>query len=57
MELAQQLRSLSPTATPNLLLVKHADALLQRNQRMVEAIKSIGRGEDCFEGVPFALDI
>ncbi len=57
MELAQQLRALSPTATPNLLLVRHADTLLQRNQRMVEAIQSIGRGEDCFEGVPFALEI
>jgi predicted protein tyrosine phosphatase len=57
MELAHRLRALSPTATPNLLLVKHADKLLGRNQRMVEAVRSIGRGEDCFEGVPFALEI
>ena len=57
MELAQHLRALSPTATPNLLMIKHADQLLGRQQRMVDAIQSIGRGEDCFEGVPFALDI
>jgi predicted protein tyrosine phosphatase len=57
MEVAQRLRALSPTATPNLLLVKHADHLLGRRQRMIDAVKSIGRGEDCFEGVPFALEI
>jgi hypothetical protein len=28
-----------------------------RSGRMVDAITAIGRGEDCFEGVPFALDI
>ena len=54
---ARLLRQLSPTATPNLLLVKHADALLGRNQRMVRAIEAIGRGEECAEGVPFAFDV
>jgi predicted protein tyrosine phosphatase len=57
MALAQEIRALSPTATPNLLLVKHADTLLGREQRMVRAIQSIGRGADCFEGVPFSLEI
>lgn len=56
-ETARLLRRLSPTATPNLLLVKHADRLLGRNQRMVRAIEAIGRGEECAEGVPFAFEI
>lgn len=54
---AQALRDASPTATPNLHLVTMADRILGRNGRMVTAIEAIGRGADCFEGVPFALDI
>jgi predicted protein tyrosine phosphatase len=56
-ETAQRLRALSPTATPNARIVAIADNLLGRNGRMVAAISEIGRGADCFEGVPFALDI
>lgn len=56
-ELARTLRRASPTATPNIRLISLADALLDRRGRMVEAIQSIGRGADAFEGVPFALDI
>ena len=54
-ELAQTLRALSPSATPNPRLIAVADALLDRNGRMVEAIQAIGRGADAFEGTPFAL--
>ena len=57
MDIARKLRTLSPTATPNPLLVRHADRLLGRESRMVRAIESIGRGAECAEGVPFALDI
>lgn len=53
---AQYIRKLSPTATPNPRLVQLADDFLQREGRMVAAIAAIGRGSDCFEGVPFALD-
>src|SRR5690606_26513061 len=56
-ELAETLRRASPSATPNPRLVALADALLGRQGRMVEAIQSIGRGADAFEGVPFALNI
>jgi predicted protein tyrosine phosphatase len=56
-ELAQALRLASPSATPNPRLVALADAMLGRRGRMVEAIRSIGRGAEAFEGVPFALDI
>lgn len=54
-DIARTLRDLSPTATPNRLIVSLADAALGRNGRMVEAIATIGRGRDAFEGAPFAL--
>ncbi len=55
--IARALRNASPTATPNLLLVRHADELLSREGRMVEAIEAIGRGAECMEGEPFTLEI
>ena len=57
MELAQTIRRLSPTATPNKRIVALADAYLKRDGRMIAAVEAIGRGEDCFEGVPFALEL
>lgn len=57
MKLAQELRDASPSATPNSLLVSHVDAILGRNGRMLEAVKSIGRGQDAYEGTPFQLKI
>jgi predicted protein tyrosine phosphatase len=57
LELAQALRRVSPTATPNIRLISLADAILGRDGRMVEAIASIGRGAEAFEAVPFALEI
>ncbi|MEW9805120.1 tyrosine phosphatase family protein [Mesorhizobium marinum] len=56
-ELAQTLRLASPSATPNPRLVALADAMLGRQGRMVAAVRSIGRGADAFEGVPFSLEI
>ena len=56
-DLAVELRRLSPTASPNPRLIEIADRVLGRDGRMIEAIRSIGRGEDCYEGVPFSLDI
>jgi predicted protein tyrosine phosphatase len=57
LELAETLRRLSPSATPNIRIVTIADRLLGRNGRMVRAIESIGRGEEAMEGVPFRLKI
>jgi len=54
-DLAWTIRRLSPTATPNRRIVALADARLGRSGRMVAAVDAIGRGEECFEGVPFAL--
>lgn len=57
MELALTLRALSPSATPNPRLIALADRVLGRGNRMVDAIASIGRGADAYEGVPFVLNV
>jgi predicted protein tyrosine phosphatase len=54
---ARALRTASPTATPNARLVALADDRLGRRGRMNEAIAGIGRGQECFEGTPFALEL
>jgi len=51
--LASELRDLSPIATPNPLIIAHADAILGRGGRMTEAIEKIGRGANAFEGNVF----
>lgn len=56
-EHANRLRAASPTATPNPRIVALADAVLGRQGRMTAAIAAIGRGSECFEGVPFGLTI
>ena len=56
-EIAWAIRRASPTATPNIRIVKFADAMLRRDGRMVAAIESIGRGTLADEGVPFHLPL
>jgi predicted protein tyrosine phosphatase len=56
-ELAELIRQRSPTATPNAKLIEIADQILGRRGRMSAAIDAIGRGSDCFEGVPFSLEV
>ena len=56
-DIARDIRRQSPSATPNLRLVQIADDHLGREGRMVEAIRSIGRGCDAFEGVPFSIPV
>jgi predicted protein tyrosine phosphatase len=55
--IAQALRRASPTAIPNIRIVRLADGLLGRNGRMVTAIEAIGRGTPAGEGQPFRLDL
>jgi predicted protein tyrosine phosphatase len=43
-EIAKALRFRAPHACPNPLMIRHADALLERDGRMIDAIGSIGRG-------------
>lgn len=54
---AARLRAASPTATPNPRIVALADAALGRAGRMRAAIAAIGRGADCYEGMPFCLSL
>jgi predicted protein tyrosine phosphatase len=56
-DIARELRRASPSATPNRRLVTLADRVLGRQGRMIEAVASIGRGADCFEGAPFAMEL
>jgi len=55
--IAQDMRRVSRTATPNRLIVSLADHILGRNGRMIAAIESIGPGELAFEADPFSLDL
>ncbi len=53
--IALRLREASPTAFPNRLMIRLADATLGRQGRMVRAIEAIGRGVVAGEAVPFAI--
>jgi predicted protein tyrosine phosphatase len=55
LEIAKLLRAASPTAFPNRLMIRLADAALGRRGRMVEAVESIGRGVIAGEARPFSL--
>jgi predicted protein tyrosine phosphatase len=57
MTIAKCIRDSSPTAIPNIRLVKLADRMLGRRGRMVQAIEAIGPGLSAYEGVPFRLDL
>lgn len=56
-DLAQRLRVLSPSATPNSLMIALADDILEREGRMIAAIAAIGRGAEASEGEAFELDL
>jgi predicted protein tyrosine phosphatase len=57
-DIARDIRTRSPSATPNIRLVRLADDLLGRQGRMVSAVEAIGRGREAFEGtVPLALKL
>ncbi|HXW28817.1 MAG TPA: protein-tyrosine phosphatase family protein [Xanthobacteraceae bacterium] len=56
-EIAQALRTASPTATPNARIVEIADQLLGRGGRMRAAVDAIGRGAEALEAAPFRLEI
>jgi len=56
-EIAQQLRFAAPFASPNLRIVSLADKALGRDGRLIDAATAIGRGEDCWQGQPFSLEL
>lgn len=55
--IATAMREASPTARPNAMLVKHADTVLGRNGRMVEAIKAMSEASPAMEADPFQLTL
>ncbi|MGI9482677.1 MAG: tyrosine phosphatase family protein [Hyphomicrobiales bacterium] len=57
LELARQLRAASPPATPNPRMVQLADETLGRAGRMSDAIASIGRGAEAWEGNVFSVAV
>lgn len=56
-EIAWTLRRISPTASPNRLMVRHADDLLGRRGRMIAAVEAIGRGAQAYEGSVFGWPV
>jgi predicted protein tyrosine phosphatase len=58
--IAKALRYRAPHAQPNRLMIRHADALLGRGGRMIEAVEAIGNGRAVWEGevveLPLSLD-
>jgi len=56
-EIAMALRARAPHANPNRLLVRHADALLGRDGRMVMAIQAMRPATEAYEGEVFELPI
>ncbi|RVQ70882.1 tyrosine phosphatase family protein [Sinorhizobium medicae] len=55
--LARRLRLASPFATPNARLVEFGDEALSRKGRLVDAVRSIGRGADADGNAPFILPL
>lgn len=53
--IARALRSASPTAQPNRLIVQLADDLLGRNGRMVGAVESMGPAVRAYSARPFSV--
>ena len=56
-DIARRMRKDSPTAQPNRLIVGHADDLLGRKGRMIEALTLIGPGDMSIEGRPFRIEL
>lgn len=56
LHMAQTLRHYAPSATPNPLMIEHADDLLACNGSLINAVKNIGRGADANLGSPFCFN-
>ena len=56
-EIALQLRTASPSATPNSRMIELADKILNRQGQMIRAISKIGRGMTVLKCKPFKFEI
>jgi predicted protein tyrosine phosphatase len=57
MTIARQIRTASPIAQPNRLIVSLADRALGREGRMLRALDEMGPGNLLIEGRPFRIDL
>ena len=57
MEIALAMRRRAPHASPNMLLVRHADDALARDGRMVQALKAMGEPLSVLEGMTTAFPL
>lgn len=55
--IARQIRTSSPIASPNRLIVSLADRALGRDGRMLRALDEMGPGSMLVEGRPFRVDL
>ena len=56
-DIARAMRLRAPHAAPNRLLVRHADALLDRDGRMIAAVEAMGPAREAWEGELFELPL
>jgi predicted protein tyrosine phosphatase len=49
-EIARLLRFLAPHAQPNRLMIQHADQLLSREGRMIQAVEAMGEARPSWQG-------
>lgn len=57
LELARRLRKVAPHATPNTRLIEIGDRMLQRESRLIAAVKSIGRGAETDGRASFSIEL
>ena len=57
LHLAWLLRIKAPSATPNARMIALADKFLGKDGAMLEAVRSIGRGANAYEGTPFRIPV
>ncbi|WJH39494.1 tyrosine phosphatase family protein [Aliirhizobium terrae] len=55
--LAKRLRKVAPHATPNTRLIEIGDRMLGRGGRLVEAMKTIGRGAETDGRASFSIEV
>ncbi|HEY4275616.1 MAG TPA: hypothetical protein VGM68_09040 [Rhizomicrobium sp.] len=56
-DIALAMRRRAPHASPNPLLVRHADDMLERSGRMVAALGAMGQPFSMMEGIPTAFPL
>jgi len=53
--IAQTIRDASPTAYPNTLIVAHADKIMEREGRMIAAVKAMSEWQMAEQAMPFFI--